>query len=48
MNFRRGVIGQFHGKLLLFSEIAKAKAKATVVEPVKQKKRRSSLSSDSI
>ena len=35
MIFRREVIGQFHSKLLLSSEIAKAKA--IVVEPVKWK-----------
>ena len=37
MIFRRRVIGQFDGKLLLSSEIARAKA--IVVEPVKQKKK---------
>ena len=35
MIFRREVIGQFHCKLLLSSEIAKAKA--IVIEPVKWK-----------
>ena len=35
MIFRREVIGQFHCKLLLTSEIAKAEA--IVVEPVKRK-----------
>ena len=35
MIFPREVVGQFHGKLLLSSEIAKAEA--FVVEPVKRK-----------
>ena len=35
MNFRLKVIGQFHCKLLLSTEIVKAEA--VVVEPVKRK-----------
>ena len=43
MIFRLEVIGKFHCKLLLFSEIAKAKAIVAVVGPAKPNGKRVSL-----
>ena len=43
MVFFLEVIGQFHCKLFLFSEIARAKAMVVIVEPVKPNGKRVSL-----
>ena len=43
MIFHRGVIRQFHCKLLLPSEIAKAEAIVAIVEPAKLNGKRASL-----